>query len=42
MNPYFIAGTVLAVACAYGAGHWQGDTAGQAKVHSNGIKRRLS
>ena len=32
MNPYFIAGTVLAVVCAYGTGHWQGDTAGQAKV----------
>jgi hypothetical protein len=32
MNPYFIAGGVIAVALAYGAGHWQGDTAGQAKV----------
>ncbi len=32
MNPYFIAGSVIAVALAYGAGHWQGDEAGQAKV----------
>ena len=32
MNPYFIAGSVLAVVMAYGAGHWQGDEAGQAKV----------
>jgi len=32
MNPYFIAGSVLAVVCAYGTGHWQGDSAGQAKV----------
>jgi len=32
VNPYFIAGTVLAVVCAYGTGHWQGDSAGQAKV----------
>jgi len=32
MNPYFIAGSVIAVVLAYGAGHWQGDTAGQAKV----------
>ena len=34
MNPYFIAGSVLAVVFAYGAGHWQGDDAGQAKVHA--------
>lgn len=34
MNPYFIAGTVLAVVCAYGTGHWQGDAAGQAKVQA--------
>ena len=34
MNPYFIAGTVLAVVFAYGAGHWQGDDAGQAKVQA--------
>jgi hypothetical protein len=34
MNPYFIAGSVLAVVCAYGTGHWQGDTAGQAKVQA--------
>ena len=32
MNPYLIAGTVLAVVFAFGAGHYQGDTAGQAKV----------
>jgi N-methylhydantoinase A/oxoprolinase/acetone carboxylase beta subunit len=32
MNPYFIAGSVIAVVLAYGAGHWQGDEAGQAKV----------
>lgn len=34
MNPYFIAGTVIAVVCAYGTGHWQGDDAGQAKVQA--------
>ena len=34
MNPYFIAGSVLAVVCAYGTGHWQGDNAGQAKVQA--------
>ena len=34
MNPYFIAGSVLAVVCAYGTGHWQGDEAGQAKVQA--------
>ena len=34
MNPYFIAGSVLAVVFAYGAGHWQGDEAGQAKVQA--------
>ena len=34
MNPYFIAGSVLAVVFAYGAGHWQGDDAGQAKVQA--------
>ena len=34
MNPYFIAGSVLAVIFAYGAGHWQGDDAGQAKVQA--------
>lgn len=32
MNPYFIAGSVIAVVLAYAAGHWQGDEAGQAKV----------
>ena len=40
MNPYFIAGTVIAVACAYGAGHWQGDTAGQAKVQQQWDKEK--
>jgi hypothetical protein len=34
MNPYFIAGSVLAVVFAYSAGHWQGDDAGQAKVQA--------
>ena len=34
MNPYFIAGSVLAVVFAYGAGHWQGDDAGQAKFQA--------
>ena len=34
MNPYFIAGSVLAVVFAYGAGHWQGNDAGQAKVQA--------
>ena len=34
MNLYFIAGSVLAVVFAYGAGHWQGDDAGQAKVQA--------
>ena len=40
MNPYFIAGTILAVVCAYGAGHWQGDEAGQAKVQSKWDQER--
>ncbi len=40
MNPYFIAGTVLAVVCAYGAGHWQGDEAGQAKVQQQWDKEK--
>ena len=40
MNPYFIAGTVLAVVCAYGAGHWQGDEAGQAKVQQKWDKEK--
>lgn len=40
MNPYFIAGTVLAVVCAYGAGHWQGDEAGQAKVQAKWDQER--
>jgi hypothetical protein len=40
MNPYFIAGSVLAVVFAYGAGHWQGDTAGQAKVQQQWDKEK--
>ena len=40
MNPYFIAGTVLAVVCAYGTGHWQGDNAGQAKVQAKWDKEK--
>jgi hypothetical protein len=40
MNPYFIAGTVLAVVCAYGTGHWQGDDAGQAKVQAQWDKEK--
>lgn len=40
MNPYFIAGSVLAVVCAYGTGHWQGDTAGQAKVQAQWDKEK--
>ena len=34
MNPYFIAGSVVAVVLAYGVGHWQGDDAGQAKIQA--------
>jgi hypothetical protein len=40
MNPYFIAGSVLAVVCAYGTGHWQGDNAGQAKVQAQWDKEK--
>lgn len=40
MNPYFIAGSVLAVVFAYGAGHWQGDDAGQAKVQARWDKEK--
>ena len=40
MNPYFIAGSVLAVVFAYGAGHWQGDEAGQAKVQAQWNKEK--
>jgi hypothetical protein len=40
MNPYFIAGSVVAVALAYGVGHWQGDDAGQAKVQSQWDKEK--
>lgn len=40
MNPYFIAGTILAVVCAYGAGHWQGDESGQAKVQAKWDQER--
>jgi hypothetical protein len=40
MNPYFIAGSILAVVFAYGAGHWQGDDAGQAKVQAKWDKEK--
>lgn len=40
MNPYFIAGSVIAVVCAYGVGHWQGDDAGQAKVQAKWDQER--
>lgn len=40
MNPYFIAGSVVAVVVAYGVGHWQGDDAGQAKVNAQWDKER--
>jgi hypothetical protein len=40
MNPYFIAGSVLAVVFAYGAGHWQGDDAGQARVQAKWDKEK--
>jgi hypothetical protein len=40
MNPYFIAGSVMAVVLAYGVGHWQGDDAGQAKVQSQWDKEK--
>ena len=40
MNPYFIAGSVVAVALAYGVGHWQGDDAGQAKIQSQWDKEK--
>ena len=40
MNPYFIAGSVVAVVLVYGVGHWQGDDAGQAKVNAQWDKER--
>lgn len=40
MNPYFIAGSVVAVVLAYGIGHWQGDDAGQAKVQAKWDRER--
>jgi hypothetical protein len=40
MNPYIVAGGVLAVVCAYGVGHWQGDEAGQAKVQAKWDQER--
>jgi hypothetical protein len=42
MNPYFILGTVIAVVGAYATGHWQGDSAGQAKVHQAWDKERAA
>lgn len=41
MNPYFIVGSVIAVVLAYGAGHWQGADAGQAKVQAKWDKDRV-
>jgi hypothetical protein len=32
VNPWMIVGVLLAVSGAYGAGHWRGDSAGQAYV----------
>ena len=32
MNPWMIIGVMLAISGAYGAGHWRGDSAGQAYV----------
>jgi len=40
MNPYIVAGGVLAVVCAYGVGHWQGDDAGQAKIQAKWDQER--
>jgi hypothetical protein len=40
MNPYFIAGSVVAVVLAYGVGHWQGDDAGQAKIQAQWDKEK--
>jgi hypothetical protein len=40
MNPYIVAGGVLAVVCAYGVGHWQGDEAGQAKIQAKWDQER--
>jgi signal transduction protein with GAF and PtsI domain len=42
MNPYFILGAVVAVVGAYATGHWQGDSAGQAKVHQAWDKERAA
>ena len=40
MNPYFLAGSLAAIVLAYGAGRWQGDEAGQAKVNAQWDKER--
>ena len=40
MNPYFIAGSVVAVVLAYSVGHWQGDDAGQAKIQAKWDQER--
>lgn len=40
MNPYFIAGSIVAIVMAYGVGHWQGDDAGQAKIQSQWDKEK--
>jgi hypothetical protein len=40
MNPYFIAGSVIAVVMAFGAGYWKGNEAGQAEVQQQWDKER--
>lgn len=40
MNPYFIAGSVIAVVLAFGAGYWKGDEAGQATVQQRWDKEK--
>ena len=40
MNPWMIVGFVLAVSGAYTAGHWRGDSAGQAKVRQEWDQER--
>ena len=40
MNPYFIAGSVIAVVLAFGAGYWKGDEAGQATVQQQWDKEK--
>ena len=40
MNPYFIAGSVIAVVLAFGVGYWKGDEAGQATVQQQWDKEK--